>query len=129
MREPPSTMRPPQVQFLYCSGPTLRHRPNTLCGDSSSEQPHAHRITSRFAHRRKRVSNLHREPCQASTRTFARVFPASLTFDMSGGTRWAKPAVARPLDGWVRPACKHTPQQWRPCATLLTRRSFLLLDE
>ena len=29
---------------------------------------------------------------------------ASLTFDMSGGTRRAKPAVARPLDGWVRRA-------------------------
>ena len=25
-----------------------------------------------------------------------------LTFDMSGGTKWAKPALGRPLDGGVR---------------------------
>src|SRR5881397_4338214 len=26
----------------------------------------------------------------------------ALTFDMSGGTKWAKPALGRPLDGGVR---------------------------
>src|SRR5213592_3652109 len=31
-----------------------------------------------------------------------RVF-GRLTFDMSGGTKWAKPALGRPLDGGVRP--------------------------
>ena len=28
---------------------------------------------------------------------------SALTFDMSGGTKWAKPALGRPLDGGVRP--------------------------
>jgi len=30
------------------------------------------------------------------------VVSRALTFDMSGGTQWAKPAAARPLDGGVR---------------------------
>jgi hypothetical protein len=34
---------------------------------------------------------------------FNALHAGGLTFDMSGGTRWAKPAVARPLDRWVRP--------------------------
>src|SRR6218665_4121681 len=38
---------------------------------------------------------------QASTRSFSRLLPPSLTFDMSGGTK--PEALGRPLDGWVRP--------------------------
>jgi len=45
----------------------------------------------------------------ASTSTRAKAWHGpsgsrALTFDMSGGTQRAKSAVARPLDGWVRPA-------------------------
>jgi hypothetical protein len=45
---------------------------------------------------------------------------------MSGGTRWAKPAVARPLDGWVRRAdtwsSSNTSRSTAKMASSITRR-------
>ena len=41
----------------------------------------------------------------------------SLTLDLSGGTKLAKPALARPLEGRVRPVvCSTGPSRCRPCA-------------
>jgi len=52
----------------------------------------------------------------------------SLTYYLSGGTKLAKPALARPLEGRVRPANKQEPQQRRTCATLPDRTWRPVLD-